>query len=224
MAEGAFATFRYLPDGNIEYHGRIDNQVKIRGNRIELGEIENVLEQHESVRQALVLVKEDEEGNKALVGYVVADDRFEKKSVIAYLADRLPGYMIPAFWVNLPSFPLTPNGKIDKKSLPDPDKGDFVSNVYVAPVSETELKLAEVWKELLGVEKISVFDNFFERGGNSLLAMRMVSYIERTLLLTIPVKVLFQFTCIRDLSRYIEIQGGGSAEEKKSEPFQILDV
>jgi acyl-coenzyme A synthetase/AMP-(fatty) acid ligase len=132
---------RWLPDGNIEYLGRMDEQVKIRGYRIELGEIESVLQESNIVHQSVVLAKEDEQGNKRLVGYVVAKEKFNKESVVSYLQSKLPEYMVPALWVELENFPLTPNGKIDKKALPDPDASDLLSNEYQVPSNETETVL-----------------------------------------------------------------------------------
>ena len=214
---------RWLPDGNIAYLGRIDEQVKIRGYRIELGEVESVLQECAAVRQAVVLAKEDQEGNKRLVGYIVAEGSFERDVFVSYLKDKLPEYMVPALWVEMAQFPLTNNGKIDKKALPDPDGGGLVTNEYVAPRNELEAKLVEIWQELLQVERVGIHDDFFELGGHSLLAMRMVAYIERSLLISIPIKVLFHFTRISDLSIYLAIQANGQREEN-STAFKLMDV
>jgi acyl-coenzyme A synthetase/AMP-(fatty) acid ligase len=146
----------------MEYLGRIDEQVKIRGYRIELGEIESVLNEFKGIRQAIVLAKKDEGNNKRLVGYVMPEGSFEKETVVSYLKERLPDYMIPAQWVEMESFPVTSSGKIDKKALPDPDASELLSNEYQAPSNETETVLAEVWKELLHVERVGVNDNFFD--------------------------------------------------------------
>ena len=136
---------KWLPDGNIEYLGRIDDQVKIRGYRIELGEIESVLNQSGQVNQAVVLAKADQSGNKRLVGYIVPKEGFDKQATHDYLSSKLPDYMVPAIWVALESLPLTPNGKIDKKGLPDPELTDMAA-VYVAPRNETEAKLVAIWQ------------------------------------------------------------------------------
>jgi len=216
---------RWLPDGNIEYMGRIDDQVKIRGFRIELGEIESVLQQSEGVRQAVVLAKEDKEGNKRLVGYVVPEQSFSKETVLDYLKQNLPEYMIPALWVELTTLPLTRNGKVNKKMLPDPDGDSLVdANKYVAPRNDVEEKLSEIWKELLHLEKVGMYDNFFELGGHSLLAMRMRTGIESVLLVSIPIHALFQFTCINDLGKYIEIQSNNGKKEKDETVFKLLDI
>ncbi len=215
---------RWLPDSNIEYLGRIDEQVKIRGYRIELGEIETVLQQSGLVKQAVVLSREDKIGNKSLVGYIIAKEGFDHQNILSYLKDRLPAYMVPGLWVEMEKFPLTANGKIDKKSLPAPGEERSLNNQYVAPRNELETKLALIWQELLGIEKVGVEDNFFESGGNSLLAMKMVSYIERDLLVAVPIQLLFQFSRISDLSRYLEIQDKGDFREKTSTSFEVLDV
>jgi acyl carrier protein len=132
--------------------------------------------------------------------------------------------MIPGLWVEMEKFPLTANGKIDKKSLPAPGEDRSLNNQYVAPRNELEAKLAAIWQELLGIEKVGVEDNFFESGGNSLLAMKMVSCIERDLLVAVPIQLLFQFSRISDLSRYLEIQDKGDFREKTSTSFEVLDV
>jgi amino acid adenylation domain-containing protein len=216
---------RWLPDGNIEYMGRIDDQVKIRGFRIELGEIESVLNQHSGIQQAVVLAKEDKQGTKRLAGYVVAEGEFDKQAIQAYLSTKLPDYMVPALWVELESIPLTPNGKIDRKALPDPDLQSIITE-YVAPRNATEQALANIWQELLGLERIGIHDNFFELGGHSLLAMRVVSYIERELSVSIPIQMLFQFTSISDLSKYLEfeIQTIDNLKERNSDEFDEVDL
>ncbi|MBK8549760.1 MAG: amino acid adenylation domain-containing protein [Ignavibacteria bacterium] len=166
-------------DSNIEYLGRIDEQVKIRGFRIELGEIESVLQESESVRQSVVLARDTEGGGKRLVGYVVPEGDFNKEAIMIYLSSRLPEYMVPALWVELESLPLTQNGKTDRKALPDPDASELISNEYAAPRNETEESLAEIWKELLHVERVGIHDNFFELGGDSIITIQVVSRARR---------------------------------------------
>jgi amino acid adenylation domain-containing protein/non-ribosomal peptide synthase protein (TIGR01720 family) len=213
---------RWLPDGNIEYLGRIDDQVKIRGYRIELGEIESLLNESGQVSRAVVLAKSDSNGNKRLVGYVVPQGTFDKQKIQNYLRMKLPDYMVPALWIELEQLPLTPNGKIDRKALPDPDMADMVKT-YTAPRNETEAKLAGIWQELLGVERVGIYDNFFELGGHSLLVMRAVYLIQKELLVSIPVHMLFQFTSISDLSKYFEIQTISTLEEKNADEFDIVN-
>ncbi|MGO4773894.1 amino acid adenylation domain-containing protein, partial [Flavobacterium sp. W22_SRS_FK3] len=196
---------RWLPDGNIEYIGRKDDQVKIRGYRIELGEIENVLSSLEAVRQCCVLAKEDASGSKRLVGYVVPEvqDDFDREVLQNQLRLSLPDYMVPQMWVILEAMPLTSNGKLDKKALPNPERSELSSKEYVAPRNETEAQLAAIWQELLGVERVGIYDNFFELGGHSLLATRLVSMIRKKIELEITIKDVFEFTRIEELSTYL---------------------
>ena len=151
---------RWNADGTLEYLGRIDDQVKIRGFRIELGEIESVLEQSGLVRQSVVLAKTDNQGNKRLVGYVVPEGVLDKKEIQEHLRIHLPEYMIPALWVSLEEIPLTVNGKVNRKALPDPDVSELSSKEYIAPRNETEKKLAGIWQDLLGIEQVGIADNF----------------------------------------------------------------
>jgi hypothetical protein len=198
---------RWLADGNIEYLGRIDDQVKIRGYRIEPGEIENVLLQSGLLSQAVVLAKAEKEGHKRLVGYVVPDGPFDKEAITTYLHEKLPEFMVPSVWVTLETMPLTPNGKIDRKALPEPDSTR--TNEYVAPRNELEIKLAMIWKELLRVERVGIHDNFFELGGHSLLAMRVISSIRRQLELETGIKELFIYPTIALLGAHLREQGRG---------------
>jgi aryl carrier-like protein len=193
---------RWLPDGNIEYLGRMDEQVKIRGYRIELGEIESVLQESKLVKQSVVIAHRTAQETKRLVAYVVTEGSFDKEKVQNYLSEKLPDYMIPALWVELESLPLTPNGKIDKKALPDPDASELLSNEYQAPSNETETSLAEVWKELLHVERVGVNDNFFELGGDSIITIQVVSRARRKGLELKP-KDIFIHQTIKSLSSAI---------------------
>jgi amino acid adenylation domain-containing protein len=215
---------RWLADGNIEYLGRIDNQVKINGYRIELEEIESILQQSDLVSQAAVLARNDANGHKRLIGYVVPNGIFNKEAIITNLKSRLPHYIIPALWVELAELPLTSNGKIDRNSLPDPEMDLLSKKEYEAPLNEVEEKLAIIWQDLLGIKKVGIHDNFFELGGHSLLAMKMVSVIERNLLLSIPISALFQFTTISDLSKYIEIQSIGFSKNTNTSAFELIDI
>lgn len=169
----------WLPDGNIRYMGRIDDQVKIRGYRIEPGEIERVLQQSGLVSHAVVLAKTDSSGNKYLAGYVVSKDEFNKAQLTAFLQGCLPAYMVPGVWVSLTEMPLTVNGKINRKALPEPDTHKLTTADYVGPRYMLERKLAGIWQELLGLEKIGVYDNFFELGGHSLITVRLLAQIRK---------------------------------------------
>ncbi|HEY0496346.1 MAG TPA: amino acid adenylation domain-containing protein, partial [Kutzneria sp.] len=165
---------RWTADGELEYLGRADHQVKIRGFRIELGEIENALRAHPTVTDAVVVVREDN-GHKRLVGYVIGD---EETDLRAHLAKTLPEYMVPAGFVRLDRFPLNPNGKLDRAALPAPD-WEAHGTDYVAPRTDTERVLAEVWAEALGIARVGVLDNFFELGGDSILSIQVVSKAAR---------------------------------------------
>jgi len=184
-----------LPDGNIEFIGRIDNQVKIRGFRIELGEIEVVLGQHPAVREAIVAVREDNPGTKRLVGYVVARSPGEPagSELRDYLKDKLPGYMIPSAFVRLDKLPLTANGKVDRSTLPAPEvsRSEFEDG-FVPPRTPTEELLANMWAEVLGVKKVGVHDSFFELGGHSLLATKIVSRVRDVLSAELSLREFFE--------------------------------
>ncbi|TGU93458.1 hypothetical protein EN829_060235, partial [Mesorhizobium sp. M00.F.Ca.ET.186.01.1.1] len=172
---------RYLPDGNIEFIGRADDQVSIRGFRVELGEIETALYSHPAVKETIVLVREDMPGMKRLVAYIVQREGQEGQAVQAgdfrsYLKEMLPEYMVPAAFVFMAGLPLTPNGKVDRRALPAPDLfHSEADGTYVAPATELELKLAHIWKNVLGLADVGIHDNFFELGGDSILSIQIVS-------------------------------------------------
>ncbi|OCA53123.1 Tyrocidine synthase 3 [Photorhabdus namnaonensis] len=191
---------RYLPDGNLEFLGRNDQQVKIRGFRIEPEEIEARLAEYPTVREAAVLVR-GEGQEKRLVAYVATEARDGLASILrAHLSAILPDYMVPSAFVRLDAFPLTPNGKLDHQALPEPDNDAFVHQVYAAPQGETEIALAAIWRELLGIEQVSRYDSFFALGGHSLLAIRMVERL-RHLGLTLTARDLFQSPVLSDLAK-----------------------
>ncbi|CDF96574.1 MULTISPECIES: non-ribosomal peptide synthetase [unclassified Pseudomonas] len=170
---------RYLPDGNIEYLGRNDDQVKIRGFRIELGEIEAKLAQHDAVKEAVVLAREDVPGDKRLVAYFTQSEAVDIEALRSYLQAQLPAYMVPVAYVHLDELPLTPNGKLDRKALPAPDSSAFSLRLYEAPLGDTEMKLAALWAELLKVERVGRHDHFFELGGHSLLAVALIERMRK---------------------------------------------
>ena len=194
---------RWLADGNIEYIGRADSQVKIRGYRIELGEIESVLQQSKLVSQAVVKAKKDIKGNNRLVGYIVPEGPLNREAIKSYLKNKLPEYMIPTVWVELEKLPLTPNGKIDKKSFPDFDAEEVLNENYVAPRNDTERIIAEIWEQVLEVEKVGINNNFFELGGHSLIILKLASKI-RKLGLKIEVKDFFKYQTIEQQSNFIQ--------------------
>ena len=189
---------RYREDGVIEYAGRIDHQVKLRGLRIELGEIEARLLEHEQVREAAVLAVD----GKYLVGYLVlhhAGDDW-REVLGAHLAEHLPDYMVPAQWVLLEQMPLSPNGKLDRKALPKPE----VTHHYIAPQSALEQQIAAIWADVLGVEQVGVNDNFFERGGDSIISIQVVSRA-RAAGIHFTAKALFQHQTVRSLARVAQL-------------------
>jgi amino acid adenylation domain-containing protein len=198
---------RYRPDGNIEYLGRIDNQVKLRGLRVELGEIEAVLSQHPKVKQVVVTVREDDPGDHRLIAYVVpeAESLFHVNDLRRYVKEKLPDYMVPSTFVQLDSFPLTPNGKIDGRSLPKPSyEGTRDKPAYMALQTEVENAVAEVWQGVLRRKEIGIHDNFFDLGGHSLLAMQIVSRVRGIFNVDLSFRDLFQTPTVAGLANAIE--------------------
>jgi amino acid adenylation domain-containing protein len=202
---------RYLPDGNIEFLGRVDSQVKIRGFRIELSEIEAVLTKHLAVRETIVIANDDIPDDKYLVAYVVPnqeqiltqDVQSFASLLRQFLKEKLPEYMVPKAYVLLESLPLTPNGKVDRLGLPTPVTICFNNQDYVAPRSQVEELLAQIWAKVLGLPQVGIHDNFFELGGHSLLATQLTSRIRDTFQIDLPVRHLFAAPTIAQLSKYI---------------------
>ncbi|MDT3400981.1 polyketide synthase [Mucilaginibacter terrae] len=195
---------RQLQNGDIEYAGRIDDQVKIRGYRIELGEIESVLQKAPGVKQGVVLAKENSNGDKRLVAYVVSTNGYDKWAIVNFLEQKLPAYMVPQILVSLAELPFLRNGKVDKKALPDPDVSTLLTNAYRAPANHTETLIANIWKDLLAVAKVGTHDNFFELGGNSLLALRFIALLRDKYGLKLPVPKLYQYPRIKDIVAFLE--------------------
>ncbi|MDJ0838869.1 MAG: amino acid adenylation domain-containing protein [Acidobacteriota bacterium] len=216
---------RFLPDGNIAYMGRIDFQVKLRGLRIELGEIEARLMREEGVREAVVLCREDRPGDKRLVAYVMLDEqtrkaRFESDLIHdwreAMLAD-LPEYMVPSAMLILDTFPLTPNGKLDRGALPAPEP--MVSNTeYIPPANPAEELLANIWAEILGVSQVGRNDHFFMLGGHSLLATQVVSRIRDVFGVELPVRAMFEHPLLSELADSVET-GRAEMSGRKAPPI-----
>jgi amino acid adenylation domain-containing protein len=208
---------RYLPDGSIEFLGRKDHQVKIRGFRVELEEIEHVLNQHAGVKTSVTTVREDAPGDKKLVAYWVSrNGPVDSQELRAFLRNRLPDFMVPAAFVALPALPLNPNGKVDRKALPRPE---FESaDDSAPPTTLAEIILARIWREILGLKQVSIHDNFFEVGGHSLLAIRLLNRINRTLKLELPVRVIFQNPTIEALAKHL------SARQQKGRKPELIQV
>jgi thioesterase domain-containing protein/acyl carrier protein len=212
---------RWLPDGTIEFLGRTDFQVKLRGYRIELGEIENILVQHKDIKEAVVTAKENRNQDKQLIAYIIPYGEKELKlnELRSFLKEKLPEYMVPAVFVQLQNFPLTPNGKIDRKALPEPDMGKInTGSGYVAPRSELELKLTGIWEKILGITRIGVQDNFFELGGHSLLAVQMFAELEKALQIKLPLVTLFEH---QNISELVSVINSGNWKDKWSSLIRI---
>jgi amino acid adenylation domain-containing protein len=196
---------RFLPDGNIDYLGRIDSQVKLRGFRIELGEIETVLLEHHDVEQVVVVVREDRPGDKRLVAYVVlkVGRDIDIAGIQAYLERSVPGYMVPSAFVKLSALPMTDNGKVSRRSLPLPDWSRDELRNRKTPADQLELMLVKVWERVLGVSGIGVDDNFFDLGGHSLLAVRLLSEVEKVVGRKVPLASLFRGATVASQSKLL---------------------
>ena len=209
---------RYLVDGNIEYLGRIDNQVKLRGLRIELGEIQTILDSYPRISQCVVIIQTDSEDNQRLVAYVASQNQaLTAKELRQFLQPKLPAYMIPSAFVILPEFPLNPNGKVDLKKLPQPDETALVESVYVAPRNPTETILVNIWQEVLSLAKIGINDNFFELGGHSLKAITLVSKIQEKIGIAFAIKQVFSHLTIAEQASLL-------TEPKTEENLAILPI
>jgi amino acid adenylation domain-containing protein len=214
---------RYLPDGNIEYIGRIDNQVKIRGFRIELGEIDAVLSQHPNVQQAVTIAREDTSGDKRLVAYLVSDVKQNPSinELQQFLKKKLPEYMVPAAFVYLDALPLTPNGKVDRRVLPIPDLRQQLALSYEAPRTSTEETLANIWADVLKVEQVGIYDNFFDIGGDSILSIQVQSQAQKKGL-QFSLQQLFQYQTVRELASNLEVVKPDFLPKSKTEPFSLI--
>jgi acyl-coenzyme A synthetase/AMP-(fatty) acid ligase/aryl carrier-like protein len=223
---------RWLGDGNLEYLGRLDQQVKVRGFRIELGEIEAALQEHEGVRQAVVIAGEDESGDKRLVAYVVVEEKsgassngpngcngsgragLRSNEWREHLLGKLPEYMVPSVYVELERLPLNANGKIDRKSLPkpEPEQERTREAEYVGPRNETEETLCRLWQEILRQERVGIHDNFFKIGGHSLRAAQMAARMQQSFKVDIPLRQMFESPTIAQLAAVIDqaMQTAGS--------------
>jgi acyl-CoA synthetase (AMP-forming)/AMP-acid ligase II/acyl carrier protein len=196
---------RYLADGRIEYLGRRDHQVKIRGFRVELGEVETRIKEVPAVAGCVVVLREDRPGDQRLVAYyvVTSGGEFLMSDLRSYLLSKLPDFMVPQYFVQLAAIPLTPNGKVDRKALPKPEAGTFSDRGYAAPRTDIERTIADVWRQVLNIEKVGIHDNFFDLGGHSLLMTQIKSKVENLLGRQISMITLFQFPSIDALCTYL---------------------
>ena len=219
---------RYRPNGQIEFLGRMDHQVKIRGYRIELGEIETVVGEHEGVRECVAMVREDIAGDKRLVCYVVGEESVSPtaRELRSHVLDKLPEYMVPSVFVMMEKFPLTPNGKVDRKALPAPEQSRRdLAEAYVEPRTALERVLAGIWSQVLGVERVGVDDNFFELGGHSLLVTQLLSRVHEAFQVKLPMRYMFEAPTVAGLAaRMIQEEEQPGDLEKTAELLEQIDA
>ncbi len=217
---------RWLPDGNIEFLGRIDHQVKIRGFRVELGEIESLLSQHPGVRETVVVAQKQEQGNQQLIAYVVANTQSAPNisELRSFLKEKLPDHMLPSAFVMLESLPLTPSGKVDRQALPVPDNlRPELESTYVMPQTQIEQVIATAWQKVLNVEKVGIEDNFFELGGHSLLMLQIYSQLRELLPKKLSLMEMFKYPTINSLGKFLsqeENQDFLKTNEESNEKIQ----
>jgi hypothetical protein len=221
---------RFRPDGNIEYLGRVDHQVKLRGLRVELGEIEAQLRAHPALREACVVAREDTPGDRRLVAYVMRAEPLLaagasepgaslRHELRAHLQARLPDYMVPSAFVELAALPLTPNGKVDQRALPAPSSGSRPGPELVSPRNDLERGLAAIWREVLGIEQVGINDNFFELGGHSLLMVKAHGQIQALIEREISIVELFRFPTISLLAAHLS-----SGPEAPRGPDKVIEA
>jgi acyl carrier protein len=208
---------RWREDGNLEYLGRMDDQVKIRGYRIELGEIEQALSSHPNAKQAVVIARAltSNSTDKELIAYTTGEATAEELK--AYLKEKLPSYMVPSYYVKLESIPLTSNGKVDRKNLPDPEGTGLKQGEYVSPSTATEKQLAKIWSEVLRAkeEEVGLESDFFALGGDSIKAIRLIHLVESQLNSTIKIAHLLQNNVLKDFVKMVEINKCNSEKKFK---------
>jgi non-ribosomal peptide synthetase component F len=215
---------RYLPDGTIEYLGRIDHQVKVRGYRIELREVEVALHDHPAVKECVVVADNSMPGDVRLVAYIVSHrpEELNVSQLRRHLGEKLPAYMVPALFVTLDEMPLTPSGKIARRALPPPvqSRADL-ENLFVAPRTIVEQKLAQIWAEVLKVERVGIDDNFFELGGHSLLATQVIARIYAEFGIELALRDFFTAPTIRNLAESVDQAALSIADEARID--ELLD-
>ncbi len=217
---------RHLMDGNLEFLGRTDDQVKVRGYRIELGEVESVLAEHPAVNAGLVIAREDSSGEQSLIAYVVPghEQPLAVSDLRNFLRERLPAYMVPSAFVTVDKLPLTPSGKVDRQALPSLElKRPELDGAFVAPRNAIEEKLAQIWAEVLGIEQVGVHDNFFDLGGHSLLATQLLFRLREALQVELPLHWLFEASTISELARKIAAHSSDPAPATDLQSEAVLD-
>jgi surfactin family lipopeptide synthetase C len=220
---------RYLPNGNIEFLGRMDNQVKLRGFRIELGEVEAVLNQNPLIKENIVVLREDNPDEKRLVAYIVfqsqqSDNSSIKLQLRNFLREKLPEYSIPSAFVFLDKLPISANGKIERKSLPIPTETFDLSNNYIPPTNAIEEILAEIWTKILHRQGVGIHDNFFDLGGHSLLATQVISRIREAFAIKLPIRCLFESPSVAQLAQtLIEREAKPGITQKRAQILQKLE-
>ncbi|HLP58778.1 MAG TPA: non-ribosomal peptide synthetase, partial [Candidatus Deferrimicrobium sp.] len=215
---------RWLPDGNIEFLGRIDHQVNIRGFRIELGEIETHLLKHPKIKQAVAAVKETGTDNKQIYAYITAKERLEASWLRGFLSGRIPGYMIPAHFIQVDEMPLLAGGKIDRKTLLALEKSPLKpKETRVAPATDLEKVIAGVWQEVLKLEEIGALDNFFDLGGDSFNIMHICKKLEEGMGKNIPVVKMFKYPTVRSLAEFLQSESDGHGESSGPDPIQAME-
>jgi acyl carrier protein len=210
---------RYLHHGELEFLGRVDQQVKVRGYRIELGEIETVLAAHPDVRECVVVVRPDATGDRRLAAYVVAHPESQPtvSDLRQHMMQKLPEYMSPNSWVLLDALPLTANGKVDRKALPEPEHvRPKLAPVYVAPQTDTERKVAEIWQRVLQIENAGINDNFFDLGGHSLLLVKVHNELRAAFPREIQLVELLQYPTISSVADYLSQEQGEQSDLRES--------
>ena len=212
---------RYWPDGQVECLGRIDDQVKVRGFRIELGEVESVLRQHSTIADALVTARDDNFGEKRLIAYIISKNGPPSTAMLReFIQTRLPAYMVPAQFVPLKQFPLTPNGKIDRRQLPAPEASYQPARTRVAPTNSDERHVVAIWQEVLSNNQISIDDNFFELGGDSLSATRAFARLNREFGMDLSLKEILEHPTVRSLAKLLSHRKGSSPSSLTPIPRQ----
>ncbi|NIM15674.1 MAG: amino acid adenylation domain-containing protein [Candidatus Aminicenantes bacterium] len=217
---GDFA--RWLPDGNIEFLGRSDFQVKIRGFRVEPGEIESQLLKHEKIEGAVVLTREENQ-DKHLCAYIVSEENLKISDLKGHLTGNLPGYMIPSLFIKIEKIPLTPNGKVDRKALLSYDTKLGTGKEYIPPKNKTEKIIAGIWKEVLNFDKVSIYDNIFDLGGDSIKIIKINSKIRQILKKDIPILSMFRFPTIKSLSGFLNMYETGDIDKTKSQNLSEVE-